>query len=98
MLRTYEPRLRDQKVYQGNTAALACPAMGFPRPYFAWLKDGVVIKNTTTDAHLKWTVNDTIGSSHTYACHITNVHGKDYYPFKVAVAGVYRVECSLNYK
>ena len=91
MLRTYEPRLRSQTVYQGNTAVLVCTTMGYPRPYIAWLKDGVVIKNTTADQRLKWTVDDTIGSNHTYACHVTNIHGKDYYPIEVTVAGLYFV-------
>lgn len=88
MMRSYEPRLRSQTVYQGNVAVLTCPAMGFPRPlHIAWLKDGVLIQNKTVHTYLKWTVDDTLGSNHTYACEASNIHGKDYYPISVIVAG-----------
>ena len=88
MMRSYEPRLRSQTVYQGNVVVLTCPAMGFPRPlHIAWLKDGVLIQNKTDHTYLKWTVDDTLGSNHTYACEASNVHGKDYYPITVIVAG-----------
>ncbi len=81
-------------VYEGLAAVLRCQANGFPIPHVAWVRDGVVIQNKTTYTSLKWTVNDTKGSTHKYECHATNIHGKDYYPITVTVAGTYT--CNHN--
>ena len=67
---------------------LTCPAMGYPRPRIVWVKDGVVVQNKTTHTLLKWTVNVTKGSSSKYECYATNIHGKDYYPITVTIAGM----------
>lgn len=83
--RSYGPR--EHVFYEGQVAVLNCDVMGYPKPYVAWLSDGVLIQNKTTDTALNLTINDTAGSKKTYECYASNIHGKDYLPITVTIAG-----------
>ena len=86
MLRDDNARLQTYKVYEGHIAAIKSMIVGYPRPHVAWLRDGVLLQNET-QSYLKWTVNDTKGSTYQLDLNATNKHGKDYYPITVTVAG-----------
>ena len=77
----------DRTFYSGRLAVLPCEAYGNPTPYVAWVVNGVVLQNRTTDTDLVLTVNLTKGSSQKYECYATNIHGKDYYDVTVTAAG-----------
>ena len=79
----------NRVLYEGHSATLECSSKAYPNAYIAWLKNGVVIQNRTTDTDLRWTVNDTKGSNIKYECYATNKHGKDYYPIDVTIAGMH---------
>ena len=85
-LREDNARLQSYKVYEGHIAVIKSMIVGYPRPHVAWLRDGVLLQNET-QSYLKWTVNDTKGSSYKLDLNATNIHGKDYYPITVNVAG-----------
>lgn len=79
------------KVYKDRPTVLPCHAYGNPKPFVAWLTDGVILQNRTTDTDLLLTTNLTRGSTKKYECYATNIHGKDYYDVTVEIGGYYEM-------
>ena len=72
-----------QDAYDKSSLTLVCPEpFGYPEPFVAWVKDGVVLQNSTSDLTLnlsiiapwnntKWKID----------CVVSNKHGTDFHRF-----------------
>ena len=73
-------------VYDGAMVSLLCPEpFGYPEPFVAWVKDGVVLKNSSSSRFLNLTaINQTYDGSE-IDCIASNKHGADYHRFILKV-------------
>ena len=78
------PTTKD--VNDGSSLSLFCPEpFGYPEPFVAWVKDGVVLKNSSSCRFLNLTaVNQTYDGS-AIDCIASNKHGADYHRFILKV-------------
>ena len=73
-------------MYVGSSLSLLCPEpFGYPEPFVAWVKDGVVLQNSSSDMTLNLkAINQTYDGS-VIDCVASNKHGADYYRFELKV-------------
>ncbi|XP_022795010.1 uncharacterized protein LOC111333651 [Stylophora pistillata] len=72
-----------QDAYDQTSLTLVCPEpFGYPEPLVAWVKDGVVLQNSSSDLTLNLSIIIQRGIT-TWAidCVASNKHGADYYRF-----------------
>ena len=76
-------------VYNDQQNVLPCHADGYPRPHVAWVSDGVVLQNRSSDQDTNLVIlgNGTKGTTAKYECWANNVHGKDLYVVTATFAG-----------
>lgn len=77
-------------LYEGDQVVLPCHAYGYPQPYIAWVSNGVVLQNRSSDqdTNLVIDVNGTKGTITKYECYASNAHGKDLYVVTATHAGI----------
>ncbi|CAH3165693.1 unnamed protein product [Pocillopora meandrina] len=72
-----------QDAYYQTSITLVCPEpFGYPEPFAAWVKDGVVLQNSSSDLTLNLSIiaqRDT--TKWTIDCVASNKHGADYHRF-----------------
>ena len=73
----------------GQQAVLPCHSFAYPAPYIAWVSNGVVLQNRTSDQDTNLVViaNGTKGTTTDYECWASNIHGKDLYVVTATRAG-----------
>ena len=76
-------------LYNGQQAVLPCHGDGYPPPRVAWVSDGVVLQNRSSDqdTNLVIVANGTKGTTAKYECWANNAHGKDLYVVTATFAG-----------
>ena len=77
-------------LYEGSETVLLCHSYGYPKPYIAWLSNGLLLQNRSSDQDTNLVVkaNGTIGTTTEYQCYATNPHGKDLYVVTATHAGM----------
>lgn len=69
---------------QRGSPKLTCPEpFGYPVPYVAWVRDGVVYQNSTTDLVFSGSVLTNRRNQSVWECVVTNKHGTDFHQFIV---------------
>ncbi|CAB3990373.1 partial [Paramuricea clavata] len=78
-------------LYHGYQNVLPCHSYGHPAPYIAWVSEGVVLQNRTSDqdTNLVVVANGTKGTTTDYECWASNIHGKDLYSITATHTGRY---------
>ncbi len=78
-------------IYNGYQKTLPCHSYGHPAPHIAWVSNGVVLQNRSSDqdTNLVVTANGTRGTTTKYECWASNVHGKDLYVITATHVGRY---------
>ncbi|CAB3988799.1 Pancreatic secretory granule membrane major glyco GP2 [Paramuricea clavata] len=78
-------------LYHGYQNVLPCHSYGYPAPYIAWVSNGVVLQNRTSDQDTNLVViaNGTKGTTTDYECWASNIHGKDLYSITASHTGRY---------
>ena len=76
-------------LYNVQQAVLPCHGDGYPPPRVAWVSDGVVLQNRSSDqdTNLVIVANGTKGTTAEYECWANNAHGKDLYVVTATFAG-----------
>lgn len=70
---------------KGAQVNLYCDADGYPEPYVAWVKGGIVLQNTTTSKTLHIT-NIATSQAGIYTCTATNIAGSVSHSIDVTVS------------
>ncbi|XP_029184604.1 peroxidasin-like [Acropora millepora] len=70
---------------KGDQVNLHCDADGYPEPYVAWVKGGIVLQNTTTSKTLHIT-NIATSQAGIYTCTATNIAGSVSHSIDVTVS------------
>ena len=71
------------QVYVKKAMKLTCPEVfGFPVPHVAWVYNGAVLQNSTTQLTLQ--LNSSLAQyNHNIDCVVTNKHGADFHQFQL---------------
>lgn len=78
------PTTKD--VYDGSSLNLFCPEpFGYPEPFIVWVKDGVILKNSSSDFFLNLTAVNQTSDGSAIDCIASNKHGADYHRFILKV-------------
>ena len=73
------------RAVDGDQVNLLCDADGYPEPYVAWIKNNVVLQNTTTSKTLHIS-HITTSQGGIYTCTATNIGGSVSHSIDVQVS------------
>lgn len=69
-------------VYEDSVATLRCPEpFGYPQPLAAWVKNDVMLQNSSSDMRLNLTNVKRSDNGSVIDCVVSNKHGSDYHRF-----------------
>ena len=69
---------------QGIPVHLTCPRpFGYPEPYMAWVRDGIVYQNTTSTTVFQDNALYERRNESVWECIVSNVHGSDVHTFTI---------------
>ncbi|XP_058958507.2 uncharacterized protein [Pocillopora verrucosa] len=80
-----------QDAYDKSSLTLVCPEpFGYPEPFVAWVKDGVVLQNSTSDLRLNLSIIAS-WNNNTWKidCVASNKHGTDFHRFVLNLQSKY---------
>ncbi|XP_031558938.1 uncharacterized protein LOC116295298, partial [Actinia tenebrosa] len=78
-------------VVQGLPTALTCPVFGYPEPFVAWVRDGVIHQNTTTTSVFKENELNENRNQSKWECIVSNIHGSDFHQFHITGVSWHRM-------